>query len=318
MDEKKKAKVNSVRVVGYLKENNLEKITNSRGDDVIRGSLIISTDKISSHKVQFYVSSKTASGADSKDYASLEELLPVNTITIASFLKDNPDADFDGAANAASKVWVMGRLDEYATRTGERTTSMVTIKGFRGGFSKIEKAPFTPHAEFDIDIYIKEMTPEKDESGVETGRILIEGAVPKYNKTGPLVDVIDFVAVKEDSVAKYVAANYAVGDTVNIKGDLISLYERRVVENSDDSEYFGRVMAPQYETTFIRERRIAGGSRVPLHQGDEECITTEFVKEGLAERENKMVENGQRMREKAEWSTADSVPFTQKNTEIDF
>ena len=177
MAEKKKT--NTVKLVGYLKENNLEQITNARGDKVIRGSLIIATDKISSHKVQFYVAETTSNGEDSKDYASLLTLLPDNTITIASFLKENSSADFDTAANASSKVWVMARFEEYATRSGERTRSMVTLKGFRAGFSKADKA-FTPCAEFDVDVYINKIEPEV-ENEEKTGRLLIEGLIPKYN-----------------------------------------------------------------------------------------------------------------------------------------
>lgn len=284
MAEKKKT--NTVKLVGYLKENNLEQITNARGDKVIRGSLIIATDKISSHKVQFYVAETTSNGEDSKDYASLLTLLPDNTITIASFLKENSSADFDTAANASSKVWVMARFEEYATRSGERTRSMVTLKGFRAGFSKADKA-FTPCAEFDVDVYINKIEPEV-ENEEKTGRLLIEGLIPKYNGS---VDVVDFVAVSEDGVSKYIGEHYAVGDTVNLKGDVVSLQDRQLVE-TEDTEYFGRSSGPQYETKFIRERRVVGGSKNPLHEGDEGAITKQFVKEGLAARELKMDENG--------------------------
>lgn len=284
MAEKKKT--NTVKLVGYLKENNLEQITNARGDKVIRGSLIIATDKISSHKVQFYVAETTSNGEDSKDYASLLTLLPDNTITIASFLKENSSADFDTAANASSKVWVMARFEEYATRSGERTRSMVTLKGFRAGFSKADKA-FTPCAEFDVDVYVNKIEPEV-ENEEKTGRLLIEGLIPKYNGS---VDVVDFVAVSEDGVAKYIGEHYAVGDTANLKGDVVSLQDRQLVE-TEDTEYFGRSSGPQYETKFIRERRVVGGSKNPLHEGDEGAITKQFVKEGLAARELKMDENG--------------------------
>ena len=81
----KKTKTNTVKIVGYLKENNLEQIVNARGDKVIRGSIIVATDNISSHKIQFYVAERTSSGEESKDYASLLNLLPDNTITVASF-----------------------------------------------------------------------------------------------------------------------------------------------------------------------------------------------------------------------------------------
>ena len=291
MAEKKVTKTNTVKIVGYLKENNLEQIVNSRGDQVIRGSVIIATDALSSHKVQFYVAEKTANGEDSKDYASLLKLLPDNTITVASFLKENPEADFNMAANAASKIWAMARFDEYATRTGERTRSLITLKGFRAGFSKAD-APFTPCAEFDVDIFINKMTDEEDENGKKTGRVIIEGLIPKYDGS---VDKLDFIAVSENNIANYISKNYNVYDTVNIKGDVVSIQSRKMVAGSDNSEFFGRgASTPQYETTFVRERRIMGGSKTPIHQGEEGSVSLEAVKNGLAAREVKMTANGEK------------------------
>lgn len=288
----KKTKTNTVKIVGYLKENNLEQIVNARGDKVIRGSIIVATDSISSHKIQFYVAERTSSGDESKDYASLLNLLPDNTITVASFLKENADADFAMAANAASKVWVMARFEEYATKVGERVRSMVTLKGFRAGFSKADSG-FNPCAEFDVDIYINKMDYETDEAGKKTGRILIEGLLPKYDGS---VDKIDFVAVQDNNVANYIDKNYKVTDTVNIKGDVVSIQERTIVAGSDESDmFFGRVTtAPQYETVFVRERRIMGGAKTPIHAGEEGCIEQSFVKNGLASREVKMIANGEK------------------------
>ena len=285
MAEKKK--VNTVKLVGYLKENNLEQITNAKGIKVIRGSLIIATDKISSHRVQFYVAETTSKGEESKDYANLLNLLPENTITIASYLKENSGADFDTAANASSKIWVIARFDEYARRSGERVNSSVVLKAFRAGFSKADKT-FVPCAEFDVDVYLNKITPEVGSDDKETGRLLLEGLIPTYDNS---VDLINFVAVSEDGVADYIKKHYAVGDTVNLKGDVVSLQDRQLVE-TEDSEFFGRTGAPQYETKFIRERRVVGGSKTPLHEGDEGAFSKKLIKEGLAAREVKMDKNG--------------------------
>ena len=207
------------------------------------------------------------------------------------FVLDNPDADFNMAANAASKVWVRADFDEYATRTGERTRSIITLKGRNGGFSKAD-APFTPCAEFDVNIFINKMTDEEDEDGKKTGRLILEGLLPKYDGS---VDKIDFIAVAENNIAGYIGKNYNIYDTVNIKGDVVSLQERTQIAGSDNSEFFGRgASTPQYETIFIRERRIMGGSKTPIHQGEEGSISLESVKNGLAAREVKMIANGEK------------------------
>lgn len=299
MAEKKTAnKQNTVRLVGYLRENNLEKVINSRGDDVIRGSILVATDELSSHKVQFYVAAKTKTGDDSKDYETLSALLPENTVTVASYLKDHPGADYKAAAAEATKVWVLARLEEYASCVGEKVRSLVTIKGFRAGVKEpTETSPYKPCAEFTADVYIKEMknevvyADENDEDGTETGRILITGLMPMYDKS---MQQIEFVCPKEDGVADYISNHYAVSDTVTLKGDLISIAERVLIsDNSDD--FFGNVnTGPQYETKFTRERRVLGGSKTPIKQGAEGSITTKEVKDGLAARQVKMEKNGER------------------------
>lgn len=323
--KKKTSRANTVKVVGYLKENNLEEITNSRGDRVVRGTLILATDKINSHKVQYYVAETTSAGEKSKDFESMHDLLPENTITIASFLKENPDADFDTAANAASKIWTIARFEEFASRSGERVRSIPTLKGFRAGFAKAEKAPFTTCAEFEVDIYINDMSDEvaDGENGEKTGRVLIEGLIPRYDKS---VDKIDFVAVTEDGVAEYIRKNYKIGDTVRINGDVVNLSERQVVESDDDdSAHFGRASssAPQYETKFIHERRVCGGSKKPLSEDDSAYISTELVKDGLANREIKMAENGAKAAAKAQATpndTEEAKPAAPAvvNEELDF
>lgn len=302
--EKKKANgfKNSVKIVGYLKENTLEVIENSKGGRAIRGYVIIATDRLNNHRVQYYVPEYLSNGDENKTFEALSELLPADTLTIASYLKANPEADYSNALEAATKVWAVGSFEEYARRTGERVQRSISTKGFRLGLAKADKAPFTPAAEFDIDVYLSKIDDELDENEEPTGRLLVEGYAPRYDNS---VDVIDFVAVKEDGVAAYIKKNYKVGDTTNLRGDLISLAERREIE-SDETEYFGRQNGPTYETVFTRERRIVGGSKTPIHAGEEGCITKEFVKEALAEREAKMIKNNERAMAKAQNSPNNS------------
>lgn len=293
--EKEKRRVNRVKIVGFLKENNLEKIRSVKDMNVIRGSLVIATDKISSYKVQFWTPEFLYNGNESDDYKALEGLLPENTISVASYLKNNTEANFATASEVASKVWVMATLEEYASRKGERVSSITTLKGFKAGFSKTggEKA-FTPCAEFDIEVYVNKLEDEIDENETSTGRVILEGLVPKYDGS---VDSIEFVAVEEDNVASYIKKNYHVGDTVTIKGDVVSIQER-ILKEQNTEDFFGRSPDPQYETKFIRERRILGGSAKPIKQGEEGCITAEAVREGLLKREEKMQKNGQRALER--------------------
>lgn len=292
-EKRKDSNINTVSIKGYLKENTLEQVTSSTGDQVIRGALLIATDALNAHKIQFYIPATKFNGEHSADFDRMQELLPAKTVSMASFLKDASAADFEMAANAATKVWAMARFDEYATRNGERTTSMVTLKGFRAGVATADKGPFVPRAEFSATMYINKMEPEQDEAGGVTGRIKIEGLLPKYKG---LLDVVDFIVVTENGVADVVRANWHVGDTVRVEGDLVSLALRKKIEDTDNSS-FGRSRAPQYETTFIRERRIVGGNKSPI-KGEGE-LTKDMVKTGLALREAKMEQNGSRAQQNA-------------------
>lgn len=304
MAKEQKKKQNSVHITGYLKENNLERVQIKDKGEVIRGSIIIATDETSSYKVQYYVSAKTKDGEDSKDFEALSELLPDKVVSIASYLKGNPGSTFEMAAENATKVWALARFEEFASSVGERSKSMILIKGFKAGIKQeTEESPFNPHAEFTVDIFVKDIKKEvtyedeNDEDGTETGRLIITGLVPVYDES---VYVLDLIAPVENGIADFVGETYAKGDTGTFKGNLVNIDKKVLREGSeDDDEFFGVPSGPQYRTIFIRERVITGLSKKPLHQGDADCITIEAAKAGMAKRAAKMEENGKREQNKA-------------------
>lgn len=287
--EEKKNKKNSVRIVGYLKENLLELTTDKFGKQVIRGSVVVAVNEIDSHKIQFYVNSTDRNGQINENFEKFRDLLPSNTISIASYLKENPTANFALASSMASKIWVMARFEEFITHKDNKDISMILLKGYKAGFkTATDTAPFVPSAAFTCDVYIELLTKELNEAGEDTGRILLQGILPVYDGS---VYRIEFVAPADQNIAKYVNDNYQVTDTVTLTGDVLSLVESVAVENKEaKSESFGRSFGDgrQYVTKFTRERRIYGGSTTPIHLGEEGSITREEVKDGLAKRELKI------------------------------
>lgn len=294
-----KGKTNSVTVAGYLRENNLEQIKDKNGNNVIRGSLMISNTEFNSVKVSFYISEKTRSGEDSSLYTSLSQILPYNTISVASYLKDNEGADFEKAKSAATRLCVIGSLEEFATRNGEREDSFISVKGKR--IIPIEKEGFTPRAEFNIEMYVSALTKEKNVDGEETGRLIVEGLIPRWTKDNtPLVDKMEFIASNDNKAADFIEKNYKVGDTVKLKGNIVNLFERILLESEEpDESSFGNIDSPQFETRFIRERIITGGTKAGLEE-----ITKDFAKKGLAAREVLMDKNGARDKARATQKTA--------------
>lgn len=313
MAKKTNSRANTVKITGYLKENNLEKITTDKGD-AIRGSIIVATGTKSSYKVQYYVSEFTKLGDPSKDFADISELLPAKTVTVAGYLKEHSEAGVDEALSNATKVWTISRFDEYATKQGERENSYVSNKGYKIGFPKEDS--FTPKAEFEVDICIGNIEKELDEEENETGRLIIEGLIPKYDDS---IDKVTFIAPVEDNVAKYIETKCKVGDTVFFSGDMVSIAERVQKEVEDEGVYFGKSKGPQFETKFIRERLITGGKE-PYKPDDEKSVSKDYIKAALALRETKMQKNGEKAANKAKEAPAPAQPatFTFSNSDVDF
>lgn len=290
---------NKVQIEGYLRENNLELTRNDKQEEVIRGSLVVALDNVRSCRAQFYVSRFNTlkpgetTRQESKAYGRLVELLPGNTISISSLMKDQAAMTFDVAKESATKVWIIGALQEYIRKDekGEAISS-TTIRGLSAGIkTESDKHPFTQKAEFEVEMYIEGKRPEMKD-GEETGRIVLTGLIPEYDDS---VSRIDFVATtdyaneaKTITVADYVEENYNIGQTVKIYGDVINTYVR--VEKEGGGHTFGRTTEPQYETTFTSERQIFGGTVTPLDEDDENALKKAEIKAALAKRQQKIDE----------------------------
>ena len=280
---------NKVQIEGYLRENNLELIRNDKQEEVIRGSLVVALDNERSCRAQFYVSRFNTlkpgetTRQESKAYSRLVELLPGNTISVSSLMKDQAAMTFDVAKESATKVWIIGALQEYIRKDekGEAISS-TTIKGLTAGIkTESDKHPFTQKAEFEVEMYIEGKRPEMKD-GEETGRIVLTGLIPEYDDS---VSRIEFVTELGDAT-DYIEENYNVGQTVKVYGDVINTYVR--VEKEGGGHTFGRTLEPQYETTFTSERQIFGGTATPLDEDDENALKKAEIKAALALRQQKI------------------------------
>lgn len=280
---------NKVQIEGYLRENNLELIRNDKQEEVIRGSLVVALDNVRSCRAQFYVSRFNTlkpgetTRQESKAYSRLVELLPGNTISISSLMKDQAAMTFDVAKESATKVWIIGALQEYIRKDEKgEVISSTTIKGLTAGIkTESDKHPFTQKAEFEVEMYIEGKRPEMKD-GEETGRMVLTGLIPEYDDS---VSRIEFVTELGDAT-DYIEENYNVGQTVKVYGDVINTYVR--VEKEGGGHTFGRTLEPQYETTFTSERQIFGGTATPLDEDDENALKKAEIKAALALRQQKI------------------------------
>ena len=210
-------------------------------------------------------------------------MLPGNTISISSLMKDQAAMTFDVAKESATKVWIIGALQEYIRKDEKgEVISSTTIKGLSAGIkTESDKHPFTQKAEFEVEMYIEGKRPEMKD-GEETGRIVLTGLIPEYDDS---VSRIEFVTELGDAT-DYIEENYNVGQTVKVYGDVINTYVR--VEKEGGGHTFGRTLEPQYETTFTSERQIFGGTATPLDEDDENALKKAEIKAALALRQQKI------------------------------
>ena len=287
---------NYVSITGYLKENTLECVKTKDGKDAIRGNLIIATSDTEAYKVQFYASHFYKNGNENSTYKDLLEVLPSRTMSIAAYLSGNPAANFQTAAQCSTKVYVRAHMEEYATKLDNKERSIVTL---RGDGVKLKTAtdtrPFAPEAMFAADMYIESMSEEtkydKETENVEpTGRLVISGLLPDFKG---IMNRISFV-VPAGKLADFVQNNYEIHDTANFTGKLVDIEQKEVAsETVDDPFSWNGGNETQFKTTFVRERQILGrdSGKLPIHEGDENCITQEEVKNGLVLRDQRIADN---------------------------
>ncbi|MGQ9007602.1 hypothetical protein ACTXHP_05130 [Bacillus stercoris] len=133
---------------------------------------------------------------------------------------------------------------------------------------------FNPRAEFDVEVFVKNVTEEKVK-GEETGRVNLYGYIPVYN--GKVIP-FTFVVTKEGS--QYVENNYEKGSTVNVFGKIINYKEQKVTTKA---AAFGE---DKKEITSItrREYLITGGND-PYDEDSKNAFNADAIKKALTERE---------------------------------
>lgn len=298
MPEEKTKRTNFVFLEGYMKENTLEKITTASGGEAIKGVVTIAISKDESYKVTYYIDKMTKAGKVKSEFEQMSKLLKENTMSIATYLKSTPTATWDVAKNQATKIYLIGRFEEYAVTSGGKEQSSATIRGVRGGLKTLEdRNPFQARATFEVDMYIESKELE-EKDGEKTGRLLLTGLIPDYTGT---VHRIGFVA-EDPKVIAHIDANYFPTQTANFRGSLRCMR----IENKEDEgapEGWGSAVNANRETIFVRDRIITGGIGAPVNCDAEGAITREEIKQGLISRQE-MVDKATKSRNKSRGYTS--------------
>lgn len=256
MTEQKKLRelANNIRVVGTLKEKNLEIKPNKKDPSVkqIMGSIVVEVvdgDKINEIEVNLFAKES------SKLYKGY--------LTIYKEFK----ALSDFPREEASRVSVVGSVDEnvYAGQDGE----LRKFNRFRGLFvNRIEDKDLARDASLakdsavaQVELLINNIRQKTDNEGVETGELSIEAMTVGYNNG---VHELHGIVVGED-LADVIEQNYEVGNTGLLT---FAINNYVIVEEQKEEDPFASQsggFGVQVDISsgpikkYVRELRVIGG-----------------------------------------------------------
>lgn len=264
------AKVNVEGVVAELSLN--EEMDATLGCNKVSGYLTVKTSDTNFVRFNININEKTKAGAENKAYAGIKTVM-----------NDYRSIDAVGEEDA-DKVRVNGDLNPYhSIQTGQ------DVLGYKSNFFNRVIGEYNPHAEFDVEMFIANITPEIDKEGEETGRLLVKGWVPQYNN-----GVEPLTLVVPEDLADAVDNTFENGQTARFYGDVIN---DRVVIKREVPVAIGK---PKVETrTITKNELIVTGATEPYEEGisQEKPYPADTIKAAIQARKDRIesrknMENG--------------------------
>lgn len=281
--------VNTLNVVGLLKEVNLTQATSQTGRDYIRGTLTIDTG---SEDAPNEVKVNVFQMADKKDKKNPGQFVKDDRFdTLLKFM--TPEA-------IDTKVSVSGSIANniFVDREGE------TIKGtqLEGGFYNIPGNGKIGN-QFRVTMAITSVTMETDREGEETGSAVVKGY--GYNFMGVQIPM-SFYVDNEAGVEHFM--NLGADPSNIIFKDVWGRIENVQLAPKTEESAFGEAF--EVQSTFTRTRRVITGTEMTEREITDEVL--EFFKKGK-EGYNTAVASAQEYHEKrqAEQGSSTEVKATQ-------
>lgn len=315
MENTKKKLRNYAFIEGYLRESYLKTDVTKHGVNCIKGEVVVATSRFNSQRVRVFAQETRNDGSENKAYKPLLALL--NGTTIASYVStlqdaaedlDSLDQDtWDAATRVATKVWLSGSIEEYATISvdengKEKETSSFSFQAQNGSIRKEnDKHKFVPRCNVELDgviLSIRDEMKRVDEDMVETGRAIIDYLWTDYKGVGHKFKLIatndPIIPDKPESTtfADYITDNYEPGQTAWLNVAMVNLVETKV--SGSKNEGWGQAQ-PTISTSFVHELRLFGGrSRTGFGEDSENYIPKDEVTAALAKRRVVAKENYER------------------------
>lgn len=266
-----KESLNQVDITGIVSEINIRDI--DKGDKkYIAGDVIVRVEEkgeVSDIPVSFISADTKKDGTPNKLYQNLQQLKTFNSIASAG-------------VEGATRVQIRGaKINENLFMPQNGTDVVSTARISSNFFTKVNATNFKPESRFRVTMKVIRISNEekmKDGEPVETGRLIIQGALVGY---GDKVDVVKFVVENEQAI-NFIKVNYKEGDTVQVGGRLRYTEE----EYTQTTEVgFGEADTRTF-TRRTREFLIERGSAEPLDE--ENAYSDDDIKAALAERKQRM------------------------------
>lgn len=236
--------LNSQRIVGTLKEMNLERKPNKKDPSKtqIQGNIVVMSEvagKVSEHRIELFAftTSKLAKGYE-------------------TVMKEYKAADVVGKENA-TRVQVQGNIDinDYMGQDGQ----LRTMNRNRGVFvNRIDDPAIQDEALAQVELIITGVRPATDKEGLETGEYKLEGFTVGYN--GTVIELKNII-VGED-LADVITEHYEVGATGKLTfavNNYVEVVEGAPNENDGAAGFGMQVDLDNQVKNYVRELRVVGG-----------------------------------------------------------
>lgn len=217
--------INSVTIVGEVKEHKLNLNNDKEKGNYINGSVVVKTGEFSEVEVQVYVGEKTKEGKVKKSFETLKKFIDAEYITLAG-------AKNEEERESVAKVRIFGNKDFQPhfkedifkiKETGEVKTKIKIDLGF--GTISVDNT-LTPEdykAEFDVEMYVTSVVEEEKDQEL-TGRAIIKGWTPVYGGKVIPMEVVAGIIVDDDGeefdFGADILSQVEEGMTLNVWGQI--------------------------------------------------------------------------------------------------
>ena len=252
--------LNNVRIVGVLKEKNLE-VKNGENGKFISGYILIETDENNVHRVNIYSSEKTKDKKPSGLYKGIETVKD-SYVSLADCSQNNLPPEH--AAKVAINTGRLG-LNEYYSEDGTLHSTWSISTSF---VSRLKGEDFTPVAQFEVEGFIAGVKNKDD-------KVSVQLIVPVY---GGRVIPIDFSTT--DKAGSFIEDNFKRGESAIFRGILLNIVEKEVKVKQG----FGEARE-DVTIKYVRSLVINDGDENPYDEDGDKAWSSKDIKSALEARE---------------------------------